>query len=470
MRKRTILISIAAIALAVVGYFVFFKKDASGVTYQTGTVEKGTLVVSISTSGTTTAVNRIGITTGVTGKITSVLVKDGDTVKVGQTIMRVDLDDTGDAALLKAKSTLLAAQQAVTTAQQAVTNLSSDVTTAQDGVTQAKQNKVQLHREVLNAENAVIKAQEEYDAAVSGGQSTTTISTKLNDLDAAKDSLTIAKSKYASADASISKAKTNVTTVKSRSVSLNDAVTKAKNDLTTAQEGYNDATGTIRAPVAGTVADLTYATGMTILASTPSGAGAAAATKVASIVTDTLPTASFSVAEADAPKIKAGQKATLTFDSITDKTFTGTVIGIDRSGSVSSGVTSYPMTIRLDDANDEILPNMAVTANVITKTIADVLLVPNSAVKTSGTAHTVEVMTDGKVSSVAVEIGEASEAQTVITSGLTAGQTVVTATITAATTNAARSSSASSLFGGTTTRGGAGTTVISGGFPGGPPN
>ncbi len=472
MPKRAILIGSTIVVLGVGSYFIFFRKSANDVTYQTDTVAKGTLVVSVSASGTTTAVNRIAVNTAVTGKITQVYVHDGDTVKTGQTLLRVDLDSDGDAALLKAKSALIAAEQAYTNAQQAYTNLSGDITNAKSGVTQAEQGKVQLHRDLLSAENAVTKAQSEYDAAVAASADAATLSVKANDLSAAKDSLTIAKSKYASADTSIAQAKANVTTVKNKSTSLKDAVTKAKNELTVAQSEYREATGVIIAPVAGKVADLTYAVGMTITASASASGtgGAASANKIASIVTDTLPTASFSVAETDAPKIKAGQKVTLTFDAIADKTFTGTVIGIDRSGSVASGVTSYPMTIRLDDTSDDILPNMAVTANVIIKTVADALLVPNSAVKSSTTGNSVQIMKDGNVSTVSVEIGEASDSQTVITSGVTEGQTVVTVTITSSspkTTNA--SSSGTSLFGGTTTRGFGGVTGTAT-FREGPPN
>ena len=476
MRKRLPWIITLILIIAAGGTWYAFRHKSTGkVTYTTGTVTKGTLVISVSSSGTTTSANRIPVTTTVTGTVSKVYVKDGDSVKVGQTLMVVTLDADGQAALAKAKTALLQAQSAVTSAQQGVQSLKSDITNAQSGVVSAQQQKVQLHQALLQAQSAYDTATATYDAAVSDDPN---LAQKKLAMQSAKDALTVAQSRYDNADAAITQAKSQVTAAQQKSTSSGQSVTLAQASLTTAQQAYAQASGTIVASVAGTIADLTYVQGMTIVASSSSGsaAGSSSLTKIASIVTGTLPTASFSLAEADAPKVLPGQKATLTFDSIADKTFTGTVVGIDRTGSVSSGVTTYPMTIQLDATNDQILPNMSVTAQVITKTEDSVLLVPNAAVKTgvSGTS-TVQVMQNGTPSSVNVEIGDASDSETVITSGLTEGQTVVTATITPSSTNSSSSSSGTSLFSGSTLRGGSsGTIRASGGAAtfsgGGPPN
>ena len=468
MRQRLPWIIVMLVIAAAVGaWFMFRNTSADKVTYTTGTVTKGTLVVSVSASGTTTSVNRVSVTTGVTGTVSKVYVKDGDTVKKGQTLMTVALDSDGEEALAKANSTLVSAQSAVTQAKQGITTNANDIVSAKNAVTQAEQNKVSLHRDLLNAQSNVTTAQSDYDTAVSDNKDSTVIAQKKTALEMAEDSLTIAESKYGQADTAISQAKTNLTLTKAKKTTAQQAVTKAEADLVTAQAAYDEASGTITAPVAGTIADLTYAADMIISSSSSSsGTGSASSgTKIASIVTGTLPTASFSLAEADAPKVEAGQKATLTFDAIEDKTFTGTVIGVDRTGTVSSNVTTYPMTIRLDAASDEILPNMTVTADVITKTTADVLMVPNAAVKTSNGTSTVQVMDNDAPSSVTVEIGDASDSYTIITSGLTEGQTVVTATISSTNTNSSTSSSGTSLFSGTLS--GSSTRAVTGSSMGG---
>jgi len=111
-------------------------------------------------------------------------------------------------------------------------------------------------------------------------------------------------------------------------------------------------------------------------------------------------------------------------------------MGINTTGSVTSGVTTYPAIIQLDDTTDAgILPNMSATANIITKVDDNVLLVPSAAVQTVGTASTVRVMKNGQVSTVSVQIGDTSDSQTVITSGLSEGDMVVTSVVSTGTTS-----------------------------------
>ena len=190
---------------------------------------------------------------------------------------------------------------------------------------------------------------------------------------------------------------------------------------------------------------------------------------VASIITGNATTVSVSIAEVDAPQIQVGQEATITFDALPNQTFTGKVMGINTTGAVTSGVTTYPAVIQLDDtSNASILPNMSATANIITKVDDNVLLVPSAAVQTVGTTSTVRVLKNGQVSTVTVQTGDMSNSQTVITSGLSEGDTVVTSAISTATTSTATTSPFSGglrlgSFGG---GGGGGATTRTGGTGG----
>ena len=163
---------------------------------------------------------------------------------------------------------------------------------------------------------------------------------------------------------------------------------------------------------------------------------------IASIITGNATTVSVSIAEVDAPQIQVGQEATITFDALPNQTFTGKVMGIDTTGSVTSGVTTYPAVIQLDDtSNTSILPNMTATANIITKVDDNVLLVPSAAIQTVGTTSTVRILKNGQVSTVSVQIGDTSDSETVITSGLSEGETVVTSVISTSTTTSSTGSS-----------------------------
>ncbi|MCX6787239.1 MAG: HlyD family efflux transporter periplasmic adaptor subunit [Candidatus Kaiserbacteria bacterium] len=197
------------------------------------------------------------------------------------------------------------------------------------------------------------------------------------------------------------------------------------------------------------------------------------ASSIATIITNER-IIELSLSEADIAKVSLGDKATLTFDAIEDLTLTGTVAEIDALGTVSSGVVSYTVKLSLDTNNENVKPGMSVTAEIITDS-ATGLVVSSNAVKTSGTTNYVlvfdpELSTDSSSKSgvtttqtpnkVTVEIGLVGDSQTIITSGLTKGQQIVTKT-----TSGSSSSSSSSSSSKTTTSSVGGLGGITGGGP-----
>jgi macrolide-specific efflux system membrane fusion protein len=181
---------------------------------------------------------------------------------------------------------------------------------------------------------------------------------------------------------------------------------------------------------------------MVITASTNSTTGAVSSQRIAVIQNSATPIINVTLGETDVPNVKIGQKATVTFDSITNETFTGVVATVDRIGTVSSNVTSYGVNIKLDSGSDQILPNMAATADIITATATDALYIPSAALVTQNGQNYAQVLQNGKEVQVPVEVGISSDTDTVITSGLTEGETVVTGTVSATST----SSSTRSVF------------------------
>ncbi|MFA6918950.1 MAG: HlyD family efflux transporter periplasmic adaptor subunit, partial [Patescibacteria group bacterium] len=195
-----------------------------------------------------------------------------------------------------------------------------------------------------------------------------------------------------------------------------------------------------------------------------SGYDASANTVLATVITPQQ-IAEISLNEVDAANVKIGQKATLTFDAVSDLTITGSVAQIDTIGTVSQGVVSYGAKIAMDTQDDKIKPGMSVSANIIINAKADVLLVPNSAVKASGSSSYVEVISgvtsstptaeDGSVASpsgtnkVTVEIGLSNDTYTEITSGLKEGDLVVEkSVISTGDTTKTQTNSLMQLFGG----------------------
>ncbi|NTU99235.1 HlyD family efflux transporter periplasmic adaptor subunit [Candidatus Falkowbacteria bacterium] len=166
--------------------------------------------------------------------------------------------------------------------------------------------------------------------------------------------------------------------------------------------------------------------------------------------------------EVDTAKVKVGQKSTLTFSAIDGLTITGEVAEIDNIGTVTQGVVSYGVKIAFDTQDDRIKPQMSVSASITTDEKVNVLVVPNSAVKTdSSGAYYVEALSgtfpnadsNGVVSATppeqkSVVIGIANDTNTEIVSGVNEGDQIVTQTSSGSTTQTTQRSSGLNLFGG----------------------
>jgi len=241
------------------------------------------------------------------------------------------------------------------------------------------------------------------------------------------------------------------------------SVTLRQNALQDAKDNLADYY--IRAPFAGTLAKVDVKV----------GDSASQGTAVATIISPEK-IADVSLNEVDVAKIKTGEKVTLTFDAVPDLTIAGLVAEIDTVGTQSQGVVTYNVKISFDTQDERVKAGMSVTANIITDVKQDVLVVPNSAIKTSGTTSYIETFdtipagaatTQGGITSsapikdVQVEVGISNDTSSEITSGLNEGDVIVTRTVAPSTT--ATAPSAPSLFGGGGNRGGAGGAVRFGG-------
>jgi len=129
--------------------------------------------------------------------------------------------------------------------------------------------------------------------------------------------------------------------------------------------------------------------------------------------------------EASIGQIEPGQKAEIALDAFPEKGLTGQVTHIDPVGTLSQGVVNYAVTVQLDPSDVPIKADMTASANIITARKANVLLVPNRAVRRDGQGRFVEVIADERVIRQDVETGLSNEAVTEITEGLQEGVRVV---------------------------------------------
>lgn len=131
------------------------------------------------------------------------------------------------------------------------------------------------------------------------------------------------------------------------------------------------------------------------------------------------------VDELDINKIKLGQQANITSDVSPNENFTGKVSKISMEGTSQSGVTTYDVTIKLDDRKS-LMSGMNVDVEILADSRENVLVVPIDAVHKLNGEYMVTVKdSSGNKSDVKVELGLATKDKVEITSGLNDGDVVV---------------------------------------------
>ena len=132
---------------------------------------------------------------------------------------------------------------------------------------------------------------------------------------------------------------------------------------------------TIRSPVSGIVVDRVVDLGQTVAASlqTPT------LIKIAQDLSEMRIDSSF--AEADIGRIKPGQKVSFTVDAFPDRSFTGEVQQIRLNPTVTQNVVTYNVRISLQNPEQILLPGMTAYVNIAIAKAADVLMVPNAALR-----------------------------------------------------------------------------------------
>jgi HlyD family secretion protein len=397
--KKVLLIMLVLVA----GWFAYtriFKTKTTQVSYKTATVTRGTLIEAVSATGTVSSANNTPVVTQVTGAITKIYVKNGDSVKAGSPIATLQLDQYSQ---LKYSQSY------------------SSYKSAQNSLESAKTQLVSLRSAKLTADNNFLKG------AIEKGKDKDSVTYQtLND--AAK----VADQNYSHQE---------------------DVIAQAQLQLTNAALSLQQLSPTVSAPISGTISGLALQEGSVIPAQAISSGSSNQVTSqnIANITTSAIPIVAADLSEVDIPKVQVGNKATLTFDAFPDKTFTGKVFSINTTGTVSSGVTSYLVTVTLDTENALIYPNMSAAVNIIVNVKDNVLSVPFAAVQTQNGQQYVRVLKNGAVENVNVTTGISSDTNTEITSGLNEGDAVVTAVATSGSTTSTTTASPFGIL-----RGGAG--------------
>lgn len=201
-------------------------------------------------------------------------------------------------------------------------------------------------------------------------------------------------------------------------------IAAANTALATASLAYQATqNAVVKATADGEIANLSVKAHSSVKANSPTSP----ATPLATITTSTIPEVVVSLSENDIAKVATGQEVAIDVSAIQEKTYQGVVSRVDSIGSNDNGVIRYKVYIEVQDADTKLRPGMNVDVVITTQKIANVLTVPNAAVKPYQGGRAVRVP-DGKtdVKYVPVKIGVKGEKETQILSGIKEGQLVIT--------------------------------------------
>ncbi len=465
-------------------------------------VQYGNVVNSVSASGSVVFPDKETLTFGIAGTVGAINVHEGDTVKEGQILAK--LDSTSDIAvqiavtqarinLENARDKLNEARNPdINQAKLAVANARIALKTAQEALEKAENpytesDIAQAQLAVANAKIALKTAQENYDKAKEKYESNWTVTEWILDYELKKAQLAIAQANLAKAEQTLTymlagadpseveqkrlqvavaqdnlaKAEQTLTDMlagadpseveqKRLQVAVaQDNLAKAEQTLAELEAGDSlelellqlevekaqaalDETkkmGTIVAPFGGVVASINVKVGQAVNANTV----AIELVNPAIVQVDAI------LSEIDVAQVKQGQRASVSLDALPDVKITGELTSIAVIGKSTSGVVSYPVSIRLAPPQGvQLREGMSATATIVIQQANNVLLIPNGAVGGTVSNPTVYVMVNGQLEERAVALGISDDTYTEVKTGLKEGDMVLVYT---------RSTSQRGLFG-----------------------
>lgn len=196
----------------------------------------------------------------------------------------------------------------------------------------------------------------------------------------------------------------------------------AKNKLESTQDSLENYT--ITAPISGQVIQKAAKVGDNITRSGSSDTTLAVIYDLSSL------TFEMSIDELDIQNVKVGQEVEVTADAFEGQTFSGTVTNVSLQSTYSNGVTTYPVTVTLEESGD-LLPGMNVDGTIIIDQAEDVLTIPVDSLMRGNQVYvkddTITEPADGVPAgfrAVQVKTGLTNDTYVEITEGLSEGDQV----------------------------------------------
>lgn len=437
MSKTKKIIIWLIVAVVVVGSIVLFVKSKKPVTtYTTADVTKGNLAQTVAVTGDLVAQDEITLNFELGGRVGRVFVKASDKVAAGDRIATL-VDSSFQKQAEQAKAAL---DQAVAVAGGNNDTLREAKVSLENAENTLDQTKDLNDQNISAAEQSVENAQNYYDDTKAYYDSLSAGSTKLQTkptLTAAENSLESAKQalKTANEQADLSKvsAENTVDSAKARIKTIESEFTKNSSNAQIAQAraAYDLAVlnldkASLFSPVNGIITEVNNKPGEIL----GTGVIKEAFSRVMSldmIIESKVP-------ESDIVKVKLGQHAKVTFDSLSaEDVFDSEIIEIDPASTTIQDVVYYNIKLKLNIVDARIKPGMSANIDIATAEKSSVLMIPQRAIKTEGKKKFVDVLqvANNTTKKVYIETGlEGDEGMVEVKSGLKEGDKVVTFQVT----------------------------------------
>lgn len=387
--KKIVLLSVGAALLIglVVGGITWSRRGV--VTVQTGKVEKKELSSVVTASGQIRppTKNLANVNANTFGRITDIFVKEGDTVKKGQLLLRTESVqqeadvDAGQAALKTQLADVSASEASVQSSAASLKTLQADLQTAHANFNRSKEDYARA-RQLLTDR---LIAQQLYDQ-------------RRSEFEVAQANVQAAEARVAQARAQSQQVAYTRDMSRARVAQSRAALVRA-NDLRS-KTFYTS-------PLDGIITSLPVHAGENVVPGIQNSIGS-----LLFQVSDlSVITAEVKVDETDIVNVKLGQPAEVTIDAVREKTFkgkvteigqsaigrtTGQTVGQSSSGTATEEAKDFKVVVTLEDPPPGLRPGLSSTAKITTATRADAVTIPIQALAIRMKRDLEEPAKDGK--------------------------------------------------------------------------
>jgi len=123
------------------------------------------------------------------------------------------------------------------------------------------------------------------------------------------------------------------------------------------------------------------------------------------------------VSEVDINSVRIGQPVSVTLDAAYGQPYEGRVVDVARVGTSNQGAVNFAVTVELSNPDEQVKPGMTAAVTVTVQQLADVLLVPNRAVRLADGQYVVYVLRGGIMQQVEIELGASSDTESQVAGG-----------------------------------------------------